>query len=242
MTVKGDSGGGIRKRRVGHEPTDGQVLKWDATAVEWIPSDEAGGGTDDDAIHDNVAAEISVLTEKASPVSGDHLLIEDSAAANVKKRVQVGNLPAGGSSDVSVFQVATDEELTTSSSYQDFSSWLSPSLTSSDVSWSSGVATIQSSGEYLVTTSANGQQGSSSTPTLMTLRLRLMLDTGSGYAEAAIAYDVGELDDTLHDFITAAIPSFGLSLTATDTLKIQAQDEGDESLTASARLTIVRLT
>ena len=51
-------------------------------------------GTDDAAIHDNVAAEISAITEKASPVSGDLLIIEDSAAGNVKKRVQVGNLPA----------------------------------------------------------------------------------------------------------------------------------------------------
>lgn len=52
-------------------------------------------GTDNDAIHDNVAAEISAITEKVTPVSGDLLLIEDSAAGNVKKRVQVGNLPAG---------------------------------------------------------------------------------------------------------------------------------------------------
>ena len=39
--------------------------------------------------------QISALTEKVSPVSGDHLLIEDSAAGNAKRRVQVGNLPAG---------------------------------------------------------------------------------------------------------------------------------------------------
>jgi len=52
-------------------------------------------GVDSTAIHDNVAAEISALTEKLIPVSGDHLLIEDSAAADVKKRVQIGNLPGG---------------------------------------------------------------------------------------------------------------------------------------------------
>ena len=52
-----------------------------------------GSGTDDDAIHDNVAAEISAVTEKASPVSADLLLIEDSAATNAKKRVEIGNLP-----------------------------------------------------------------------------------------------------------------------------------------------------
>lgn len=51
------------------------------------------------AIHDNVSAEISVLTEKVTPVSGDHLIIEDSAAANAKKRVQIGNLPGGTDAD-----------------------------------------------------------------------------------------------------------------------------------------------
>lgn len=61
-------------------------------AAVWIQT-TSSGATDADAVHDNVAAEISVLTEKVTPVSGDHLLIEDSAAANVKKRVQIGNLP-----------------------------------------------------------------------------------------------------------------------------------------------------
>lgn len=42
------------------------------------------------------SAEISTITEKASPVSADLILIEDSAAANAKKRVQIGNLPSSG--------------------------------------------------------------------------------------------------------------------------------------------------
>lgn len=53
------------------------------------------GGSDADAIHDNVAAEISAITEKTTPVSGDLIVIEDSAASNAKKRVQIGNLPGG---------------------------------------------------------------------------------------------------------------------------------------------------
>ena len=53
------------------------------------------GGADADAIHDNVAAEINAIATKATPVSGDLLLIEDSAAANAKKKVTVGSLPAG---------------------------------------------------------------------------------------------------------------------------------------------------
>jgi hypothetical protein len=50
------------------------------------------GGGDADAIHDNVAGEIAAVTEKLAPVAADLLLIEDSAAANAKKRVQSGNL------------------------------------------------------------------------------------------------------------------------------------------------------
>ena len=52
--------------------------------------------TDADAIHDNVSAEISAITEKTTPVSADLVLIEDSAASNAKKRLQIGNLPSGG--------------------------------------------------------------------------------------------------------------------------------------------------
>lgn len=53
-------------------------------------------GADGDAIHDNVDGEIAAIAEKVSPVAADLLLIEDSAASNAKKRVQVGNLPGAG--------------------------------------------------------------------------------------------------------------------------------------------------
>jgi len=59
------------------------------------PNPTVNDGADSTAIHDNVAGEIAVVTEKAVPVSGDLLLIEDSAAGNAKKRVQIGNLPGG---------------------------------------------------------------------------------------------------------------------------------------------------
>jgi hypothetical protein len=51
------------------------------------------GGSDANAIHKNVAAEISTITEKTAPVVADLLIIEDSADSNNKKRVQAGNLP-----------------------------------------------------------------------------------------------------------------------------------------------------
>lgn len=48
--------------------------------------------SDPDAIHDNADGEISLITEKTTPVAADLLLIEDSAASNAKKKVQAGNL------------------------------------------------------------------------------------------------------------------------------------------------------
>ena len=76
-------------------------LNWVAiTAAGWgtnfLADDgtyKAGSSTDGNAVHVNVAAEISLITEKASPISGDLIIIEDSADSNNKKRVQVGNLP-----------------------------------------------------------------------------------------------------------------------------------------------------
>lgn len=61
-----------------------------------VASDFFGSGTDPDAIHDNVAGEIAAVAEKTTPVNADVILIEDSAASNVKKKVQIGNLPGGG--------------------------------------------------------------------------------------------------------------------------------------------------
>lgn len=51
-----------------------------------------GSGTDADAIHDNVAAEISAITDKPTPVAADHMIIEDSADSDNKKSMELGNL------------------------------------------------------------------------------------------------------------------------------------------------------
>lgn len=71
-------------------------------------SNLGGGGTDADAIHDNVAGEIAAVTEKATPVAADLVLIEDSEDSNNKKRVQVGNLPGGGGGGDTVKVSAND--------------------------------------------------------------------------------------------------------------------------------------
>jgi hypothetical protein len=71
-----------------------QFAQWDSINGTW--KGVTGGGTDGNAVHTNVSGEISGLTEKATPVDGDWLIIEDSAASNVKKKVQVGNVGGSG--------------------------------------------------------------------------------------------------------------------------------------------------
>jgi len=75
------------------------VLGWNSSnqlVVYNIGNLPAGGaGSDTTAIHDNVSAEISAIAEKLTPVAADLLVIEDSAASNAKKRVQVNNLQLG---------------------------------------------------------------------------------------------------------------------------------------------------
>ena len=77
------------------------IWKGDVTAGStWTLSNFLGSSssssTDADAIHDNVAGEINAITSKATPVSADMLLIEDSADSNNKKKITVGSLPTGG--------------------------------------------------------------------------------------------------------------------------------------------------
>lgn len=77
-------------------PVGADVLIIEDSAASWakksVTISNLPGGADADAIHDNVAAEIAAVTEKGTPVAADLILIEDSAAANVKKRAQLSNV------------------------------------------------------------------------------------------------------------------------------------------------------
>ena len=61
-----------------------------------FPNPTVNDGADGSAIHDDTAGEIAAVALKGTPVSGDFLLIEDSADSNNKKRITVGSLPTGG--------------------------------------------------------------------------------------------------------------------------------------------------
>jgi hypothetical protein len=89
------------------------------------------GGVDSTAIHKATAAEISAMTEKVTPVSADLVVIEDSAAGNAKKKVQIGNLPSTIGNFGKDHQSAASEgsSTTTSSTYQDKVSLTTGALT-----------------------------------------------------------------------------------------------------------------
>ena len=104
-------GGGLTSHAIGGSYHTASTLAELNTKISDATLDDSSDPrTDPDAIHDNVAAEISAVTEKASPVSADLLLIEDSEASNVKKRVQIGNLP-GGTTDTDAIHVNAASEI-----------------------------------------------------------------------------------------------------------------------------------
>ena len=61
----------------------------------WLPTG-GGAGTDTDAIHDNVAAEIDALSA-VTPVAGDWAVIEDTSDSDNKKKVDVTHFLGGSS-------------------------------------------------------------------------------------------------------------------------------------------------
>ena len=96
-------------------PTD-QFLYRDAISGDLQSADFADFGaaaTDGDAIHKSSASEISALTDKPTPVIGDFLVIEDSAAGNVKKSITLGNLPlpAAGTVTEAMLNTTTNDSL-----------------------------------------------------------------------------------------------------------------------------------
>ena len=76
------------------------VRRWTAQRVaQAIAALASGGSTDDDAIHDNVASEISAITAKGTITASDIFLIEDAADSNNKKRItgqEIIDLIGGG--------------------------------------------------------------------------------------------------------------------------------------------------
>ena len=92
------SGGGDMYKSTYDTNDDGKVNSADAAdAVPWSGVSGKPDPLDATAIHDNVSAEISAVTEKTTPHDDDLLLIEDSQASNAKKKLKISNLPSSGS-------------------------------------------------------------------------------------------------------------------------------------------------
>lgn len=73
-------------------------------------ADLGGSGTDDDAIHDNVANEITGIATKLSIADADEFILEDGEASYIKKAVTARNLKAyvGGDDDAIHVNVANE--------------------------------------------------------------------------------------------------------------------------------------
>jgi hypothetical protein len=127
----------------------------DSSAIWQTPS----GSADANAVHVNAASEISGITEKTTPVAADLLIIEDSAEANVKKRVQIGNLPHPSPTLTSSEATATSSTTTTSSSYAAMSGMtLTPGAGTYLCLFSTSLSSSASNAEINVSLYANGSQ------------------------------------------------------------------------------------
>jgi len=62
--------------------------------LDLVQSLPGGPGTDTDAIHDNIASEISAIAEKVAPVGADILIVENSESGYVKAKILLSNFPA----------------------------------------------------------------------------------------------------------------------------------------------------
>ena len=111
-------------------PNEGDVLAWDDVNGWW---EAVSSPSDQNAIHDNVSGEISSITEKTTPVSADLILIEDSAASNAKKKVQVGNLPGGGGGapTIATIYASSTDSHSTQNTWEDVNS-MSVSISPAD--------------------------------------------------------------------------------------------------------------
>lgn len=57
------------------------------------PNPTVDDGADTTAVHNNVAAEISAIAAKATPIAADYMIIEDSADSDNKKSITIGTIP-----------------------------------------------------------------------------------------------------------------------------------------------------
>lgn len=71
-----------------------KILKYNSVSgnLEYEDDITGGAGADTDAIHDNIANEITAIIPKTTPVSADEFIIEDSEASFIKKALTFGDL------------------------------------------------------------------------------------------------------------------------------------------------------
>jgi len=85
--------------------TSGALVKEDlddfmaSSGYEYVEESPTDTPAEASGVEIGASIDFSTFTEKAAPVAADLVLIEDSAASGAKKKVQIGNLPGGTTSE-----------------------------------------------------------------------------------------------------------------------------------------------
>ena len=178
--------------------TDGDLVKWDLATGTWVLA-AGGAGSDSTAIHDDTAGEINAIASKAAAVAADVLVIEDSAAAFVKKKVLRSGLypfkddPAGatflgiGAGAVNTIADSTGfgyQSLAANTTGYHNSAFGRNALTSMVTSYQNSAFGFYSL--YFATSSRNSAFGASAYQNLTSGNRNVAIGARAGYAPAGI--------------------------------------------------------
>lgn len=220
--------GSTRVSLVGHSHTESDISDLDHT--------------DTDAIHDNVAAEISGVAAVTELDELDVFLIEQegsSPTAYTKKRIKKESF-------LGVFQCLKNGTQLATASYADIAGWATPSPNINPVSINTGtgVVTFNSDGQYLISLWV---RGTTTGTARSTIEIQMLADTGSGFAAVSGAADSQyAFRDATNLIGSAQFNNFALAVTtsaATAQIKFQVRyvTQAFNIVGGDARMTIVKV-
>ena len=214
------------------------------------PSPTVDDGADATAIHDDTAGEILAVTLKAVPLGADVVLIEDTAAANVKKRTTaqaIADLGSGVALDnnFAFSYDTTTQAISVGNTYQGLDFATNGELDGWTHTGATSIFGCNQTGKYLVTVNVNWEKSTGGTATLGCRAL---------FNAAEVAGSMCGADIISNNLSLAMSKTFTVNATTGQNLEIEvassstsvdilpAPDPGSATTDVSASINITRVT